>query len=287
MANTDGRIGGAMRQQSLMVICYLILQAPAVQAQSDDPSVHDTIQSQIQQQINNQIQQRQQAQTTLQQQMQQIQPQPSVRDQFLNPPAPVQQTIQPQQIQQPAPPAVQKPAQQPVIKDYGPNNTDSSNPKQRDYFPTVISPTTGGIVGGTSQIKEYGKETTHHVNTHAGAPFVFAGQNTQVREYGGRGVDNSTDLGAYLSNVQAKVNELGPKKFLGQIVINFHVHKDGSISAVKMLRSSGMPQIDATAVDAIKKSAPFEKISSGLEKDVQYTFDSTSSGTTGRAVFVH
>jgi TonB family protein len=276
-----------MRQSCFIMIGYLVLQASAVQAQSDDPTVQNTIQQQIQQQINSQILQRQQAQTTLEEQMRQIQPQPSVRDQFTNPPAPQQQTIQPQQIQQPAPPPVQKPAQQPVIKDYGPNNKDSSNPKQKDYFPTVVSPTTGGLTGGTSQIKEYGKETTHHVNTNNGAPFVFAGQNTQVREYGGRGVDNSTDLGAYLSEVQAKVNQLGPKKFLGQVVINFHIAKDGSISGIKMLRSSGMAQIDATAVDAIKKSAPFQRISSGMEKEVQYTFDSTSSGTTGRAVFVH
>jgi protein TonB len=119
---------------------------------------------------------------------------------------------------------------------------------------------------------------------------VFSGQH--VTEYGAASglkkstsADNAVNLGAYLSDLEAKVNERAPHKFLGQVVINFHIEKNGSITGLKLLRSSGMQQIDATALDAIKGSAPFPPISSGVGKDVQYTFDSTSAGTRGHGIF--
>jgi TonB family protein len=97
--------------------------------------------------------------------------------------------------------------------------------------------------------------------------------------------DNSVNLGAYLSELEAKVNEHAPQKFLGQVVINFRVLKDGSVTGLKLVRSSGMAQIDATALNAIKSSTPFAPIASGVPKDVQYTFDSTSAGTRGHGIF--
>jgi len=166
------------------------------------------------------------------------------------------------------------------VKDYG---------EDKGIHVTKTGLSDGGKFDATHpQVKEYGGGTPHKMQS--APPPVFAGQH--VTEYGAASgmnkstsADNSVNLGAYLNELEGKINGRSPQKFLGQVIINFRILKDGSITGLKLVRSSGMQQIDATALDAIKSSAPFAPISSGVAKDVQYTFDSTSAGTRGHGIF--
>jgi TonB family protein len=96
-----------------------------------------------------------------------------------------------------------------------------------------------------------------------------------------------TDIGPYMPNLEKKISAHSPQHFLGTVVVNFKLNKNGSVSDVKVGKSSGMPQIDDTAVSAVKTSAPFDALPSGVKKfvDIKMTFDGTSTGTACHTTF--
>lgn len=119
-------------------------------------------------------------------------------------------------------------------------------------------------------------------------------QSGGVREFGKPSSPTSkagavpyTDIGPYIPNLEKKIASRSPQHFLGIVSANFKINKNGSIGAVKVSKSSGMTQIDDAAVNAIKSSAPFDPLPSGVKKDVDIhiTFDGTSNGTTCHTTF--
>jgi TonB family protein len=98
-----------------------------------------------------------------------------------------------------------------------------------------------------------------------------------------------SDLAPYLAALERKIGDRGPKKFIGQVAINFTLDKSGSVTNTKLAKSSGMPQIDSAAMTAIKTSAPFDPLPSGAGKtvDVQVSFEGTSQTSTCHAIRTH
>ncbi len=96
----------------------------------------------------------------------------------------------------------------------------------------------------------------------------------------------SSDFSQYMSAVQSKVGQKAPQKFIGQVMITFKITKNGSVSDMRMVKSSGMPQIDDAAQAAIKTSAPFAELptDAGQSVQIQIAFDGTSKGTNAHAI---
>ncbi len=96
----------------------------------------------------------------------------------------------------------------------------------------------------------------------------------------------STDFSRYLSALESKITGKGPSKFIGTVSITFTINKNGSLGAIKVTKSSSMPQIDNAALDAVKHSAPFDALptDAGKSVDIQFSFEGTSKGTIGHAI---
>jgi TonB family protein len=58
-------------------------------------------------------------------------------------------------------------------------------------------------------------------------------------------------------------------------VVEFKVHKDGSVSHIHITRSSGHPETDLTAIKVIEEEAPFHALPATADPDVdiQFTFN--------------
>jgi TonB family protein len=99
----------------------------------------------------------------------------------------------------------------------------------------------------------------------------------------------SSDFGGYLSALQNKVAQKAPQKFIGQVIITFRISKNGSISEMKVTKSSGIPQIDDAAQAAVRSSAPFSTLptDAGNSAEIQFSFDGNSKGTNANAIRIH
>lgn len=78
-----------------------------------------------------------------------------------------------------------------------------------------------------------------------------------------------------------------PSQFKSPLTIGFTIYRNGTISDVKVLRSSNVPIIDRMALETIKKSAPFSPLPKSLREVVfatepatQKRFTCTFDGTT-------
>lgn len=87
-------------------------------------------------------------------------------------------------------------------------------------------------------------------------------------------VDKDKILNKYLLNIRAKIEEnkvypeLARQEGLqGNTKVEFVIEKDGSISKIKILFSSGHKILDNAAVEAVKKATPFLNIPQELEKE--------------------
>lgn len=60
------------------------------------------------------------------------------------------------------------------------------------------------------------------------------------------------------------------------VTILYTINRDGTLKKYKVLKSSGVKELDDAAVEALKKSFPFEPLPEGFggkSVDVQFTFD--------------
>ena len=56
----------------------------------------------------------------------------------------------------------------------------------------------------------------------------------------------------------------------------YTINKDGTLKKCKVLKTSGVKELDEAAIEALKKSFPFEPLPEGFDGksvDVQFTFD--------------
>lgn len=61
-----------------------------------------------------------------------------------------------------------------------------------------------------------------------------------------------------------------------KVILNYEIKKDGTLGEIKVSTSSGDAKADEMAIEALKKSAPFEPLPKGFagdKIDVQFTFD--------------
>lgn len=83
----------------------------------------------------------------------------------------------------------------------------------------------------------------------------------------------------YMRRMQMKIksNWDPPKQDASKRVVVFYkIKKNGKLSSSKIIQSSGNKDLDKAAINALKKSAPFEPLPENFKKDyvdVQFTFD--------------
>lgn len=99
---------------------------------------------------------------------------------------------------------------------------------------------------------------------------------------GGRpGIDaiREPDFGPYMRELQRKIkmNWEPPKgNESKRVVLLFKIAKDGRLLSVNVYKSSGLPNVDQAAINAVKLSAPFRQLPAeykGANIDIQFTFD--------------
>ena len=90
--------------------------------------------------------------------------------------------------------------------------------------------------------------------------------------------DNS--IQQYMNNMQHTVKaNWNPKtntKNSTQVVLKYRIHKNGEISDIGVVKSSGNKELDNTAIEAVKKSSPLAELPDALPKnyvDVNFSFD--------------
>jgi TonB family protein len=87
------------------------------------------------------------------------------------------------------------------------------------------------------------------------------------------------DLGPYLANLRRRVQERWRPKAPDQrrqTVIGFTISRNGEISNMRILQSSGSPQTDAETLLAIQQAAPFGPLPEQFpynQLNVEFTFN--------------
>lgn len=83
----------------------------------------------------------------------------------------------------------------------------------------------------------------------------------------------------YMYRMQTKIksNWNPPKQEVSsRVTVFYSINKDGSLREYKILKSSGVKELDNAAIEALKKSFPSEPLPEGFggkSVDVQFTFD--------------
>lgn len=148
------------------------------------------------------------------------------------------------------------------------------------YAPTPsLSPTMGGggagssgskMSGGSSGSGQYGNPGPGNPN---GRPGIDA-----IRE---------PDFGPYMRELQRriKMNWDPPKgNESKRVVLLFKIARDGRLLSVRVFKSSGIPNADRAALQAVELTAPFRPLPAdfkGPSIDIQFTFDYNVFGATG------
>ena len=138
------------------------------------------------------------------------------------------------------------------------------------YAPTPsLAPTGGGSSTGTRLAKGGGggggTGNVGNPGGGGGAPGIDA-----IRE---------PDFGPYMRDLQRriKMNWDPPKgNESKRVVLLFKIAKDGRLLSCSVFKSSGLPNADAAALNAVKLTAPFRPLPAefkGQSIDIQFTFD--------------
>lgn len=89
----------------------------------------------------------------------------------------------------------------------------------------------------------------------------------------------NVDFGPYMKRMQDKIKSYWAPPAMdlnAQIVVKYRILKNGSLDSYGISASSGSQELDNAAIEALKKSAPFEPLPEGFNKEsilVQFTFD--------------
>lgn len=145
------------------------------------------------------------------------------------------------------------------------------------YGPTPsLAPTGGGSSTGTHLAKGGGGGGTGNIGNPGGG--------------GGRpGIDaiREPDFGPYMRDLQRriKMNWDPPKgNESKRVVLLFKIAKDGRLLSCSVYKSSGLPNADNAALNAVKLTAPFRPLPAEYKQqsiDIQFTFDYNVFGAAG------
>ncbi len=94
----------------------------------------------------------------------------------------------------------------------------------------------------------------------------------------GSGDSSDVDYGAYLANMQRKIKKawFPPKGNESKTVtLKFKIHKDGSVTDIRLAKGSGISQVDDAATQAVQSASPFGQLPAGSADviDIKFTFD--------------
>jgi len=140
-----------------------------------------------------------------------------------------------------------------------------------------LAPTGGGSPSGQKLAKGGGGGTGTPGNPGPGNPNGAPGIDT-IRE---------PDFGPYMRELQRriKMNWDPPKgNESKRVVLLFKIAKDGRLLSCSVYKSSGLPNADKAALDAVKLTAPFRPLPAdykGQSIDIQFTFDYNVFGAAG------
>lgn len=99
------------------------------------------------------------------------------------------------------------------------------------------------------------------------------------------------DFGPYMADLQRRIKRawFPPKgNESKRVVVVFKVHTNGTMSALRLVTSSGMAIADQAALKAVQNAAPFRPLPDGAppDVDIQFTFDyNVFKGSGGGGVF--
>lgn len=106
---------------------------------------------------------------------------------------------------------------------------------------------------------------------------VEAAEVTNSTEKPGATQDKPPDMAPYMEAVKHKIQAVWRSPDVQKkctVSILFSVEKNGALSSAAVKKSSGFPNVDQIALQAIKKSAPFPELPEGTGKfSVEYAFE--------------
>ncbi len=141
----------------------------------------------------------------------------------------------------------------------------------------ALAPTGKGAGGGSGTKLGHGGGSGGYGNPGPGNPNGRPGIDA-IRE---------PDFGPYMRELQRriKMNWNPPKgNESKRVVLLFKIAKDGRLLSCSVFKSSGLPNADKAALDAVKLTAPFKPLPveyKGSSIDIQFTFDYNVFGATG------
>jgi TonB family protein len=98
------------------------------------------------------------------------------------------------------------------------------------------------------------------------------------------------DFGPYMADLQRRIKRqwFPPKgNESKRVVVVFKVHRDGQLSNLRLVTSSGVSIADKAALSAVENAAPFRQLPTGASDDVdiQFTFDYNVFAGGGKGTF--
>ena len=86
------------------------------------------------------------------------------------------------------------------------------------------------------------------------------------------------DWGLYMLELQRRIKRAWfppHKEENKRVVVVFKIHRDGELSNLRLIGSSGSADADRQALSAIENAAPFNHLPDGAseDQDIQFTFD--------------
>ncbi|WP_247218070.1 energy transducer TonB [Synechococcus sp. C9] len=161
-------------------------------------------------------------------------------------------------IPQPAPPAVSRPNPQPPTNPTPPQVAAAPTPPKGN----------ASLLGGTLSKDARQAQLDQEANTTRNAPGP-----TQLA------ARQEVDLGPYLANLRRRVQERWNPHTPDQqrqAVIGFTINRDGQISNMRVLQTSGNAQTDTETILAIQRAAPFGALPEQYphnKLEIEFTFN--------------
>ena len=192
--------------------------------------------------------------------------------------------IKPAKVQTPSPPIVAKtiPKIEPVTKPLPPIKKAVQKPakakaaKQHTEMPPkpakkIVKETPAKNAGAASNVKarNSGKGAADHKQgSRDGAVKGVAAQKSAGAKSGAAG---NADASNYAGLVQRKISRTRQRQVAGrgQVVVSFTVSASGGASGISIASSSGNPNVDAAAMDHIRRSSPFPAPPAGAQTRFQ------------------
>jgi protein TonB len=115
------------------------------------------------------------------------------------------------------------------------------------------------------------RNATRGTNSGQEGAKAAAAQAARPAAQGDGGAAASASYGrAVLSQINRTRKQRAPSR--GRTVVGFSISEGGGLAAVRVIRSSGSPDLDQVALDHIRRAAPFPKPPAGAQRQFSFEF---------------